>query len=73
MTIPLLYVILYLNENLNYLEWSLIMSYEKIDTKYLSGKRKQIIEWDENTGNMRLVVTDSSGNVIKEVLHESKK
>lgn len=49
------------------------MSYEKIDSKYLSGKRKQIIEWDPVTGNVRVVVSDSAGKVTKEVLHESKK
>lgn len=42
------------------------MSYEKIDTKYLSEKRKQTIEWNPENGSIKKTIFGADGKILKE-------
>ena len=50
------------------------MAMKEISSKYLSGKRKQIIEWDERNGNVKIKVVSADGSTVeKETLMEATK
>lgn len=48
------------------------MAFEEVTKKFLSNKRKQVVSWDESTGNLKVVVLSADGKVEKEVLKEAK-
>ena len=49
------------------------MSYEKVDVKYLAGKRKQLIEWDKKTGNIRVTLMTNDNFLISYTVKKVKK
>jgi hypothetical protein len=46
---------------------------EKIATKYLNGKRKEVVEWNRSTGNVRVVIYDAADKVLKETMYECER
>lgn len=48
------------------------MAYAEIAKKYLTNKRKEVVQWDERTGNIKIQIIGSDGKVEREFAKKAR-